>query len=97
MTNPTELAIAIGYDRDVDAAPYIIAMGSDILAARIVSVGKKNDIPIVRNIRLAHKLWDEGEIYEFVPEETYEALADILRWIASLNTEDAYDYVPREA
>ena len=25
-----------------------------------------------------------GEIYEYVPEETYEALAEILRWIASL-------------
>jgi flagellar biosynthesis protein FlhB len=97
VTNPTELAVAIGYDREVDPAPYIIAMGSDILAARIVSIAKKNNIPIVRNIRLAHKLWDDGDVHEFVPEETYEALAEILRWIATLNTEDAYDYVPKEA
>lgn len=97
VTNPTELAIAIGFDRDVDAAPYIIGMGQDLLAARMVAVAKAHNVPIVRNIKLAHKLWDEGEIHEFVPEDTYEALAEILRWIAALNTENAYDYSPSEA
>jgi type III secretion protein U len=96
VTNPTELAIAIGYDRSIDAAPYIIAMGQDILAARIVQIAKNNDIPVVRNIRLAHKLWEEGEIHEFVPEETYEPLAEILRWVAALNTDQEHEYVPRE-
>lgn len=96
VTNPTELAIAIGYDRNVDSAPYIIAMGKDVLAARMVSIAKANNVPIVRNIKLAHKLWDDGEIHEFVPEDTYEPLAEILRWIAALNTEDAFDYAPSE-
>ena len=44
----------------------------------------------MRNIKLAHKLWDDGELYEFVPEDTYEAIAEILRWIASFTaTENA--------
>lgn len=97
VTNPTELAIAIGYDRAVDAAPYIIGMGKDAVAARMVSVAKQYNVPIVRNIKLAHKLWDEGEAHEFVPEDTYEALAEILRWISALNTENEYDYEPSEA
>ncbi len=96
VTNPTELAVAIGYDRNVDSAPYIIAMGENILAARMISIAKANNVPIIRNIKLAHKLWDDGDIHEFVPEETYEALAEILRWIAALNTEDAFDYAPNE-
>lgn len=93
VTNPTHLAIAIGYKKEFDAAPYIIAMGEDILAERIVSIAKANDIPVVRNISLAHKLWNEGDAYEYVPEDTYEAIAEILRWIASLQTEDAYTYL----
>lgn len=97
ITNPTELAIAIGYDRAVDAAPYIIGMGKDVIAGRMVAIAKAHNIPIVRNIKLAHKLWEEGEIHEFVPEDTYEALAEILRWIAALNTEYEYDYEPTEA
>lgn len=95
VTNPTHLAIALGYNREMDAAPYILAMGEGILAERIVQIAKSHEIPIVRNIQLAHKLWDEGEIYEFVPEDSYEAIAEIIRWIASLNTEDAYEYAER--
>lgn len=84
VTNPTHLAIAIGYERHLDAAPYILAMGKDILAERIIKIAEKNDIPILRNIPLAHQLWEEGEVYEYVPEDTYEALAEIMRWVASL-------------
>jgi type III secretion YscU/HrpY family protein len=84
VTNPTHLAIAIGYEKEVDSAPYILAMGKDLLAERIIKMAEQYGIPILRNIPLAHKLWDEGEIYEYVPEETYEALAEILRWVASL-------------
>jgi len=92
VTNPTHLAIAVGYSKEVDAAPYIVAMGKDILAERIVKIAKEYDVPVIRNIKLAHKLWEDGEIYEFVPEESYEAIAEILRWISALNTENAYDY-----
>lgn len=92
VTNPTHLAIALGYKKDFDAAPYIIAMGEDLLAERIVAIAEANDIPVVRNIKLAHKLWNEGDVYEYVPEDTYEVIAEILRWIASLKTEETYDY-----
>lgn len=85
VTNPTHLAIAIGYEKDVDAAPYILAMGKDGLAARIIMLAEKYDIPVVRNIPLAHKLWEEGEVYEYVPEETYRALAEIMLWIKSIS------------
>jgi type III secretion protein U len=84
VTNPTHLAIAIGYERELDSAPYILAMGKDGLAEQIVAMAKRHDIPVVRNINLAHILWDEGDIYEYVPEETYAPLAEILRWLASL-------------
>jgi type III secretion protein U len=84
VTNPTHLAIAIGYERHLDAAPYILAMGKDVLAERIVMIAQKENIPVLRNIPLAHTLWENGEIYEYVPEDTYEALAEIIRWLNSL-------------
>lgn len=87
VTNPTHLAIAIGYERNLDSAPYILAMGKDMLAERIIKLAEKYDIPVIRNIPLAHMLWDQGDVYEYVPEETYEALAEILRWVASLKEE----------
>lgn len=93
VTNPVHLAIAIGYNREIDAAPYILVMGDGILAKRIAELAKEYDVPIIRNIPLAHKLWEEGDIYEYVPEETYEALAEVLRWIERLEAgEDEYEY-----
>lgn len=84
VTNPTHLAIAIGYKEEIDAAPYILLMGKDYLAEQIIKLAEKYNVPIMRNIPLAHKLWDEGDVYEFVPEETYEAIAEVLRWVKSL-------------
>lgn len=88
VTNPTHLAIAIGYRREIDAAPFIIAMAKDMLAERMIKMANELEIPIVRNISLAHKLWDEGELYHLIPESTYEAVAEILRWLASLKTDE---------
>lgn len=92
VTNPTHLAVAIGYEKGVDAAPYILGMGKDIVAEQMILVAKKHNIPIVRNIKLAHNLWDNAEIYEYIPEDTYEAVAKILRFIASLQSDMPYEY-----
>ncbi|MFT4551753.1 MAG: type III secretion protein U [Chlamydiales bacterium] len=103
VTNPVHLAIAIGYEENSDPAPHILAMGSGSDAQLIVREAEKHEIPILRNISLAHQLYDEGEILSYVPKETYEAIAEILKWIASLeeaepgdelelyNTETEYD------
>jgi type III secretion protein U len=96
VTNPTHLAIAIGYEKDVDAAPYIVAMGEDILAERIIKIAQDNNVPVVRNVKLAHKLWNDGDVYEYVPEDAYEAVAEILRWLNALKTEDAYEYSEKD-
>lgn len=92
VTNPTHLAIAIGYERELDAAPYILLMGKDLLAERIIRLAEEHNVPVVRNIKLAHRLWESGELYQYIPEDTYEALAEILRWVNSLNTETEYEY-----
>ena len=88
VTNPTHLAIAVGYVKGVDAAPYILAKGNKEQAEQIVKFAEKYDVPVVRNIPLAHRLWEDGELYEYVPEDTFEAVADILRWVASLSPDD---------
>lgn len=84
VTNPTHLAVALGYNKEIDPAPYIVAMGQDLLAERMIKIAGEYNIPIVRNIPLAHRLWEEGDLYDFIPEGTYEPVAEILRWLASL-------------
>lgn len=92
VTNPTHLAIAISYEKGVDAAPYICGLGKDFVAKQMVKIAQDNNVPIVRNIKLAHKLWEDGELFEYIPEDTYEAVAKILLWINSLQSESPYEY-----
>lgn len=89
VTNPTHLAIAIGYIQGVDAAPYILAKGDGRLAERMIKLADKYDVPVIRNVPLAHRFWEDGELYEYIPEDTFEGMAEILRWIASLNYDGA--------
>ncbi|MBS4169078.1 type III secretion system export apparatus subunit SctU [Parachlamydia sp. AcF125] len=95
VTNPTHLAIAIGYKKEFDAAPFVMAKGEDIMAERIVKYAKEFNVPVVRNIKLARTLWEEADVNEFVPEETYELIAEILRWVAALNTDTQYEYTEK--
>ncbi len=89
VTNPTELAIALGFEAGLDPCPYILAMGKGPLAKEIIKIAEKFNVPIVRNIALARDLWEEAKIYEYIPEKTYEPVAEIMRWLAELKHEEA--------
>ncbi len=84
ITNPTHYAIAIKYDSSVAEAPYIIAKGKDLVAQRIKEAADKNIIPIVENKQLAQVLYKSADIGEEIPENLYQAVAEILAYVYSL-------------
>ncbi|SCA62969.1 Flagellar biosynthetic protein FlhB [Chlamydiales bacterium SCGC AG-110-M15] len=88
VTNPVHLAVALAYEKEKDPAPYIVAMGSGLDATLIVKEAERIDIPILRNIPLAHQLFDEGKLNTYVPIDTYEAIAEILKWVSSLSEKE---------
>ncbi|MFN0064869.1 MAG: type III secretion system export apparatus subunit SctU [Chlamydiales bacterium] len=88
VTNPHDIAVAIGYEPEKYAAPWIIEMASGVRAQMLIRLAEKYDIPIMRNVPLAHQLLDEGEVHKFVPESTYEAIGEILLFVASLRAEE---------
>ncbi|NGX55197.1 MAG: Yop proteins translocation protein U [Chlamydiae bacterium] len=84
ITNPDDVAIAIGYEPEEYAAPWIIAKGVGNRARYLIEFAEKHHIPIMRNVPLAHQLLDEGEVNKFIPEATYEAIGEILLYVESL-------------
>lgn len=84
ITNPTHIAIAIKYDQDLYRAPYVIAKGVDLIAENIKQTGKEHSIPLVENKPIARALYDSVDIGDLVPEELYEAVAEILAYVYSL-------------
>ncbi len=88
IANPTHLAIAIRYDERNMQAPQITAKGQDSMALRIIDIAKKSQVPVVRNIGLAHSLFDL-EIGHEIPEDLYEAVAEVLNFVYQLAAANA--------
>jgi type III secretion protein U len=84
ITNPTHIAVALKYNPPEEVAPIILTMGVGALADQIIKIGIENNIPIMRNVDLARTLYSKGKISEYIPEDTYEIVAEILKWIESL-------------
>lgn len=78
ITNPTHFAIAIKYDNKKHNAPVVVAKGADNLAFLIKKIASENDIPTVENKYIARMLYDVCEPGQLIPENLYQAVAEIL-------------------
>lgn len=79
VVNPVHIACALEYDEEKgDEAPRLVAAGQGELARRIVEAAHQYGIPVLRDVPLARALV-ELEVGEEIPEELYEAVAEILR------------------
>ncbi|MEJ7709047.1 MAG: EscU/YscU/HrcU family type III secretion system export apparatus switch protein [Pyrinomonadaceae bacterium] len=57
--------------------------GADLMAAQIRQLAAEAGIPLMRDVALARSLY-ELELETEVPEELYEAVAVVLRWVYQL-------------
>jgi type III secretion protein U len=89
LVNPTHLAIALDYDEDDCPVPVIAGKGEGALADAMRAEAKRNNVPIIRNIGTARRLWARGEIGEIVPEDMFDAIAEIILWARKARTGDA--------
>ncbi|GAA0480695.1 SctU family type III secretion system export apparatus subunit BscU [Parasphingorhabdus litoris] len=80
LVNPTHLAIALDYNEDDTPVPVIAAKGQGPLAQMMRNAARDNDVPIIRNVAAARQLWARGETGEIVPEDMFDAIAEIILW-----------------
>ncbi|MEA2981807.1 MAG: flagellar biosynthesis protein FlhB [Alphaproteobacteria bacterium] len=83
ITNPTHYAIALQYDRGMEA-PVCLAKGVDAVALKIREVAGEHSIPIVENPPLARALHATVEVDEEIPPEHYKAVAEIIGYVMKL-------------
>jgi flagellar biosynthesis protein FlhB len=88
VTNPDHVAVALKYDKEKDAAPRVLSKGLDFKAERIKGVARDFDVPVLRNVPLAHALY-RVEAGEEIPEELYDAVAEVLNFVYGLKSQAA--------
>ncbi len=87
VRNPDHIAVALKYDKDKEgAAPKIVAKGERMWAEKILDAARAYGIPVVRNVPLAQAL-NKLDVGEEIPEELYEAVAEVLNFIYGLAQE----------
>ena len=83
ITNPTHYAVALSYEQGM-VAPTLIAKGQDLVAQRIKEIGREARVPIIENKPLARTLYAAVQIGDSVPQELYQAVAEVLAYVYRL-------------
>ncbi len=78
VTNPTHIAIALQYDPPQVPVPRVLVRAADEGAARVRELAATHRVPVVENIALARKLYANARAGDFIPQETYIAVAEIV-------------------
>jgi flagellar biosynthetic protein FlhB len=81
LTNPTHYAVALEYRHGEMPAPMITARGAGELAQRMREEARRRGVPVVEHPPLARALFALKSAQQFVPEEHFEPVARILRWV----------------
>ena len=85
VTNPTQLAVALKYDRVTMKSPKIIAKGARYNALLIRQIAEKNGVPLVENKPLAQMLFKFGRTGKEIPFQLFSAVAEILAYVYRTN------------
>lgn len=81
ITNPTHYAVALRYQDGLDAAPVVLAKGKDHIALRIREIASQHGIERVENRPLAQALFASCEVGDAIPEQLYQAVAEVLAYV----------------
>lgn len=79
-----KIATSINFNPTNDEAPLITATGTGDDAEFIIAVAEEYDVPVYKDPSLAKAL-GQLEVGDMVPPELYEAVAEVLSFVYSLD------------
>ncbi|MDC3414151.1 EscU/YscU/HrcU family type III secretion system export apparatus switch protein [Aquibacillus sp. 3ASR75-11] len=82
--NNQKQAVALRYDQMKDTAPKVTASGRGYTAETMIQKAKDNNIPIQEDHSFV-ELLGELSINETIPEELYQATAEVFAYIFQID------------
>jgi flagellar biosynthesis protein len=76
-------AAALRYDKGKNEAPEVVAVGSGLIADRIVEIAVEQGLPVREDPALAEAL-ARLELEQEIPPELFAAVAEVLVWAYGL-------------
>jgi len=80
VVNPTHFAVALKYD-GTRPAPEVVAKGQDLVALQIRRIAEEHAVPVIEDKPLARSLHASVEVGRLIPEELYQAVAQVLAYV----------------
>lgn len=81
VTNPDHYAVALRYVPEETEAPVVVAKGKGYLAERIKEAARRHGVVIYEDPPLARALYRAVEVGRAIPEELYQAVAEVLAFV----------------
>jgi flagellar biosynthesis protein len=79
-------AVSLQYDNRVNKSPVVTAKGKGIIAEKIISLAKENNVPIKEDPDLVHLL-SQVDLNLPIPASLYQVVAELLSFVYRLNGE----------
>jgi len=86
VTNPEHFAVAVKWDPK-SFAPIVTAKGTDLMAQYVKTVAHQNNIPIIRQPKLARSLYFEVPIGGFIKKSHYKVVAELINYIRRMKVD----------
>lgn len=79
-----QLAVALRYNEDKEAAPRVLAKGKGVMAEKILDLAREQRIPIRDDPDLVEAL-AKLDVGSLIPTELYPAVAEVLAFVYRQN------------
>lgn len=89
VVNPTHYAVALQYRPPEQSSPKVLAKGRNHVALRIRRRAEELGIAIVENPPVAQLLYRTAKIDREIPEDLYQAVAEVLAYVYKLDPRKA--------
>lgn len=80
----TKRAVAMAYHGSKDGAPRVIAKGSGVTADAIISLARGSGVYVHKSAELVNLLM-QVDMDSEIPPELYQAVAELLAWLYSMD------------
>lgn len=79
-----KVAAALKYEKNSGRAPKVVAKGLGLIAEKIMEIAEENEVQVYKDENLAKQLYNLS-IGDEIPPELYNAVAEVLAFIARLD------------